>query len=102
MLESPTYAFGPFRLSPARRLVLRDGTPVPLTPRAFDILVMLVERRDRVVTKEELLEHVWQGAAVEEGSLTQQIFLLRKALEERGIDGHCIATIPRRGYRFVR
>jgi DNA-binding winged helix-turn-helix (wHTH) protein len=102
MLESPAYAFGPFRLIPSRRLVLRNGTPVPLTPKAFDTLVTLIERRDRVVSKEELLEHVWEGAAVEEGNLTQQIFLLRKALEEPGLDGRYIATIPRRGYRFVK
>lgn len=100
MLERPTYSFGPFRLLPAQRLLLRDGTPVPLTPKAFDILVTLIERRDRVLSKDELLEHVWPGVIVEEGNLVQQVFLLRKALNEPST-GRYIATVPRRGYRFV-
>jgi DNA-binding winged helix-turn-helix (wHTH) protein/tetratricopeptide (TPR) repeat protein/TolB-like protein len=101
MIETPGYAFGPFRLFPARRLLLRGETAVTLTPKAFDTLVALVERREHVVSREELLDHLWPGLAVEEGNLTQQVFLLRKALDDSGGGEAYIATVPRRGYRFV-
>ena len=64
------------------RLLLAGGTPVPLTSKAFDTLVILIENRDRVVTKDELLRSVWPDVEVEEGNLTQQVFLLRKALHD--------------------
>ena len=95
------YTFGPFLLDPARRLLVRDGQPIPLTPKAFDTLVTLVERRDRVTSKDELLQLVWPGVVVEEGNLSQQISHLRRALEDEGHDEHYIATVPKRGYRFV-
>jgi Tol biopolymer transport system component/DNA-binding winged helix-turn-helix (wHTH) protein len=98
---APAYAFGPYRLLSAKRVLLRDTTPVPLTPKAFETLLFLIEHRDQVVTKEELLRSVWTDVIVEEGNLTQQIFLLRKALDDSA-DGHgYIATVPRIGYRFV-
>ena len=102
MVDTPAYAFGSFRLFPSRRLLLRDGNPVNLTPKAFDALVVLVERRDRVVTREDLMEQLWPGAAVEDGNITQQVFLLRKALDESGTGEQYIATVPRHGYRFVK
>jgi DNA-binding winged helix-turn-helix (wHTH) protein/tetratricopeptide (TPR) repeat protein/TolB-like protein len=98
----PGYAFGPFRLMPARRTLVRHDTPVALTPKAFDTLVALVERRDRVVSREELLDLLWPGMAVEEANLTQQVFLLRKALDDSSGGEQYIATVPRRGYRFVK
>lgn len=84
-----------------KRLLLGDGTPVPLTSKAFDTLVVLIENRDRVVTKDELLRSVWPDVEVEEGNLTQQVFLLRKALGETAQQPHYIVTIPGHGYRFT-
>lgn len=74
---------------------------MPLTSKAFDILVLLVENRDRVVTKDELLRGVWSDTIVEEGNLTQQIFLIRKALGESAQQQRCIVTVPGHGYRFT-
>ena len=74
------YEFGPYRLEASTRRLLRSGTPVPLTPRAFDTLLVLVERRDRVVEKAELMQLVWADSFVEEANLSQTIFVLRKTL----------------------
>ena len=93
-----TYRFGPFLLSPDRRCPERDGVAVPLTPKAFDLLVALVRYRSRALSKDEILAMVWPRTQVEEGNLAQQILLLRKAL---AASGECVATIPRHGYRFV-
>ena len=83
------------------RLLLRDGRPVSLTPKAFDTLAALLERPGEVLGKEELLARVWPGAFVEEAILTQNIYTLRKALQEAGGSRTYIETIPRRGYRFA-
>jgi Tol biopolymer transport system component/DNA-binding winged helix-turn-helix (wHTH) protein len=84
-----------------RRLLWRDGSPVPLTAKTFDVLAFLVERPHRVVSKEEFFEHLWHGTTVLEASLVRQISLLRKALDQR-LDNHdYIVTIPGRGYEFV-
>jgi len=96
-----TARFGPFQLDSARRLLLRDGAPVALTPKAFDALVLLVERRERVVSKQELLAELWPHTAVEEATLSQHIFMVRRALGDSGSDARYVATIARRGYRFV-
>jgi DNA-binding winged helix-turn-helix (wHTH) protein len=90
------FLFGRHRLIPDRRALIVDGREIPVRSRPFDILVTLVERRDRVVSKDELLEQVWPGRIVEEGNLTVHIAGLRKLLGS-GI----IATMPGRGYRFV-
>src|SRR5207237_7504217 len=74
------YRFGAFRLDAAKRLLLRDGQPVPLTPRAFDTLLALLAHRDRVVEKDELMRLVWGDTVVEEANLTQNVFTLRKVL----------------------
>jgi TolB-like protein/DNA-binding winged helix-turn-helix (wHTH) protein/Flp pilus assembly protein TadD len=89
-------AFGSFDLRPAQRQLLIDGRAVPLGARAFDVLLALVERRDRVVSKDELLDLVWPNLVVEENNLSVQISALRKAL---GAD--VIATVTGRGYRFA-
>jgi len=95
------YEFGEFRLDAEGRLLFRQGKSVPLTPKAVDVLVVLVEARGSPVAKEDLLQKVWADATVEEGSLTSHISLLRKALGE-GSDGQqFIETLPKRGYRFV-
>ncbi|MBL6076861.1 helix-turn-helix transcriptional regulator [Belnapia sp. T18] len=90
------FAFGPFRLVPDRRTLAAEGREVPIRGRAFDLLLALVERRDRVVSKGDLMELVWPGRVVEEGNLTVHIAGLRKLLGS-GI----IATLSGRGYRFV-
>ncbi len=93
---SPALRFGPFELQARHRRLLRDGEPLPVGARAFDVLLALAERRDRIVTKAELMDLVWPGLVVEENNLQVQISSLRKLL---GSDA--IATIPGRGYRFT-
>src|SRR5215469_6644382 len=92
------YEFGPFRLEPAERKLLRDGGVVSLTPKVFDMLVMLVRNSGHLLEKDELTKSLWPDSFVEEGNLSNNIFGLRKAL---GNDHEYIETVPRRGYRFV-
>src|SRR3954470_2950206 len=99
--ESQSYEFGRFRLNVAERVLLREGELVPLTPKVFDILVTLVEHGGQVVSKDDLMKSVWPNTFVEEGNLTQNISLLRKALGETPGGVQFIETVPRRGYRFV-
>jgi len=99
--ESQSYEFGRFRLKTAERVLLREGELVPLTPKVFDILVTLVEHGGQVVAKDDLMKRVWPNTFVEEGNLTQNISLLRKALGESPGGVQFIETVPRRGYRFV-
>lgn len=94
------YEFGQFRLDPQERLLLRDGEPVPLTPKAFDMLLALVENSGRLLEKEELMRRLWPESFVEEGSLAQNVSLLRKALGESD-DQKFIKTVMRSGYRFI-
>ena len=95
------YEFGPFRLDPVKRLLLRGSVSVPLTQKAFDTLLVLVQNSERVVNKDELMRLVWPDTIVEENNLTQSISLLRKALGESRKDHRYIVTIQGRGYRFV-
>lgn len=95
------FAFGPFVLDRAKRALFRNGTPQALTPKTFDVLSFLIEHRERVVSKDELLKTLWPDAFIEESNLTQHIFLLRRALNGDAEGPEYIATIPRRGYRFV-
>jgi DNA-binding winged helix-turn-helix (wHTH) protein/TolB-like protein/tetratricopeptide (TPR) repeat protein len=97
--EAAVFAFGPFVLDRDRRLLARDGAVVTVTPKAFDLLVVLVERGGAAVSKDELMTALWPGTAVEESNLTFQISTLRKALGTEGAG--CIATLPGRGYQFV-
>jgi DNA-binding winged helix-turn-helix (wHTH) protein/TolB-like protein len=99
--ESHLYEFGRFRLDASERVLLRDSEFVPLTPKVFDILLALVERGGHVVEKEDLMKRVWPDTFVEEGNLTQNVSLLRKALGESPGGAQFIETIARRGYRFV-
>lgn len=95
------FEFGPYRLDVPTRRLLRGDEPVPLTPKAFDILLALIERRDRVVDKAELMGLVWPESFVEDANLTQTIFVLRKTLGADASGAHYIETVPRRGYRFA-
>ena len=88
--------FGRFTISEAERVLRADGRPVALGARAFDLLLVLAQRRERLVTKQELLDLVWPGLVVEEHNITAQISTLRKLL-----GAHAIATVPGRGYRFT-
>lgn len=97
----PTYEFGPFRLHASKKLLWRDGEPVPLAPKVLDTLLVLIQHRDRVVTKDELLERVWGRTVVEEGGLARNISVLRKALGEKPDEHAYIVTVPGKGYRFV-
>jgi DNA-binding winged helix-turn-helix (wHTH) protein/Tol biopolymer transport system component len=95
------FEFGQFRLDRTERFLFRDGVAVPLSPRLFDTLLVLVENRGQVVRKNDLMQKVWNDVAVEENNLTQSISALRKILGDN-VDGQkFIETIPKRGYRFV-
>ena len=98
MNRSPaTFEFGPFRLNADRRLLLRDGEPVALAPKALETLLALVEQPGRVITKDELLQRIWGDAVVEEGGLTRNISILRKVLGEKPDDHQYIVTVPGQG-----
>jgi len=98
----PAYQFDSFVLDSEKRLLLRDGIGVPMTPKAFDILLVLVQHSERVVTKEEMLQTVWSDSQfVEESNLTQNIYTLRHLLGEGENGQRFIQTVPRHGYRFV-
>jgi DNA-binding winged helix-turn-helix (wHTH) protein/TolB-like protein len=98
--DQKMWELGQFRLDPERRILWRDGKVVPLGPKVVHTLVVLVENNGQVVSREELLEKVWDGAAVEENGLTHNISVLRKALKTDPTAGATIETVPRRGYRF--
>ncbi len=95
------YEFGAYRLDAAERILLCEGRPVPLTPKAFETLLVLVERNGSVVERAELLEKVWRDTHVEEQNLTFNISVLRKTLGESSNGRQFIETVPRRGYRFT-
>jgi DNA-binding winged helix-turn-helix (wHTH) protein/TolB-like protein/Tfp pilus assembly protein PilF len=94
------YQFGPLCLDTAERCLFRDGLPVALTPKTFQVLLVLVESGGRTVDKDELINRVWAGSFVEEGNLKVTVSMLRKALGD-GTNGQYIETLPRRGYRFI-
>ena len=99
--EKLIFEFGPFSLDAAEHTLRRDGRKVPLRPKVFDILLVLVERRGRLVGKDELMQLVWAEQYVEEGNLNKTVSLLRLALGEGGDGGGYIETVPKRGFRFV-
>ena len=94
------YEFGSFRVDPAKQSLLNDGEPVPLTPKAFQLLLVLVRRYNEIVTKDELMKAVWPNTFVEETNLSRNIFALRKALGETE-QNRFIITVPGCGYRFA-
>jgi len=95
------YEFGPFRLDPQRRVLLCANEPVSLTPKAIETLIVLVQNRQRVVSKDELMKLLWPDSFVEESNLSQNIFLLRKALGDSTQERRYILTVPGRGYQFT-
>jgi Tol biopolymer transport system component/DNA-binding winged helix-turn-helix (wHTH) protein len=96
------YEFGPFQLDPAEKVLRREGVPVPLTPKAFETLLALVEKSGRVVEKSVLMSRVWPDAFVEEQNLAFNISVLRKTLGSETDGGAYIETVPKRGYRFTQ
>lgn len=95
------YEFGPFRLIPSERQLLRDNETVPLTPKSFDLLVVLVENSGHLVEKDELLKRIWPNSFVEEANLSVNMSALRRGLGEGPDDHQYVETVPRHGYRFV-
>jgi Tol biopolymer transport system component/DNA-binding winged helix-turn-helix (wHTH) protein len=95
------YAFGPFVVDPVKRTLSREDRLVPITSKTFDVLVVLLEHRDHIVRKDELLNRVWPDTAVNENNLARQISSLRRALGQRPDQHDFVVTIPGHGYRFV-
>jgi len=96
-VKAVVYEFGPFRLEPSERQLRRDGRVVPLTPKAFDTLRLLVERAGRAIAKDELMAAVWPGTHVSDATLAQNVFSIRRALGDAG----AIETVPKFGYRLA-
>ncbi len=99
--EPQAYAFGPFRLLPGERILRRGNQLLPLPPKAFETLLLLVRNPGHLMRKEELMTALWPDSFVEEGSLASKISLLRQVLEEAGAAGAYIQTVPKQGYRFL-
>lgn len=95
------YEFGAFRLDPVERVLARDGERIPLTPKAFETLLVLVQHSGRVLTKDQLIKTVWPDSFVEENNLTQHISTLRRALGQDTTEQEYIETVPKQGYRFI-
>ena len=95
------YYFGSFCLDQAEQQLLRDGRPVRLSPKAFQVLLVLIQNNGCLVTKDRLLEEVWPDVFVEEANLSVNIAGLRKVLDDGSADRQWIETVPKRGYRFV-
>jgi len=100
-LPRPRYRFGEFVVSPGRRLLLRAGTEVPIIPRYFDLLVLLIERRHEAVHRREIVDRVWADVVVSDGALSQAVRTLRRALGDDPRESRYIRTVARHGYRFV-
>jgi DNA-binding winged helix-turn-helix (wHTH) protein/tetratricopeptide (TPR) repeat protein len=95
------YEFGPFRVDPEKQILLRDNQPVAVTPKTFETLLVLVRHSREVVSKDELMKELWPDSFVEEANLSQNIFMLRKALGDSPEERRYIVTLPGKGYRFA-
>jgi len=95
------YEFGPFRLDPAERLLLRNNQAVPLAPKAFDTLLLLIENSGHLLTKNELMKRLWPETFVEEVNLAQNISAIRRALDDKSGGAQYIETVAKVGYRFT-
>lgn len=100
-MERIFYEFGPFRVDARERLLWRDGKVVPLTPKVFNTLLVLLQSPGRILTKEELMQRVWPDTAVEESNLARNVSTLRRSLGQQRDEHPFIETIPWRGYRFT-
>src|ERR1043165_1743979 len=100
-MQSLRYLFEDYALDADRRELRRRGAPVPVEPQVFDLLAYLVRHRDRVVTKDDLLNAVWNGRIVSESALTPRLNAARSALDDSGEEQRLIRTLRGRGIRFV-
>lgn len=101
-VDSPLlYEFGEFRVDPEKQLLLRAGRPIAVTPKVFETLLILLRHHHEIVTKDDLMRQLWPDSFVEESNLSQNIFMLRKALGDTPEDRRHIITVPGRGYRFA-
>src|SRR5215218_5622313 len=96
-----TFRFEDFALDPNRRELRREGSVIDVEPQVFDLICYLVRERERVVTKNELLDEIWNGRVVSESTLTTRINAARRALSDSGNQQRLIRTILRKGFRFV-
>jgi DNA-binding winged helix-turn-helix (wHTH) protein/TolB-like protein/Tfp pilus assembly protein PilF len=96
-----SYEFGPFVLDIIQHALLKEGKPVPLTPKTYDTLLVLVQNSGRMLPKDELMKALWPHSFVEESNLTQQVSMIRRALGESPSDPRYVVTVPGRGYRFI-
>ena len=101
MPDALIYTFGPYRLDVSLSRLERDGAPVPLPPKAFDLLLLLARNTHRILSKQELMATLWPDSFVEEANLTQHVYTLRKALGDQADGRPYIDTVPRRGYRLA-
>src|SRR5271157_2327195 len=99
--EPEAYAFGPFRLVPGERILSRGDQVLPLPPKAFETLLLLVRNPGHLMRKEDLMTALWPDSFVEEVSLASKISLLRKVLEEAASASAYVQTVPKQGYRFL-
>ena len=95
------FRFGDFEIDAARQELRQAGAPVHIEPQVFDLLVYLVQHRDRIVSKDELIETIWHGRAISEAALSSRISAARRALGDNGNDQTLIRTLHKRGFRFV-
>ena len=100
-MATPRFRFGPFLVSPAHRTVRRDDADVPLIPRYFDLLVLLLAERHRVVERQEIFDRVWTDVVVSDGALSQAIRTIRRSLGDDPRAPRFIRTVSRHGYQFV-
>src|SRR5712692_9192010 len=101
LLNQHYYRFGEFTVDAGQKVLLREDKPLPLPPKLFDTLLILVEHSGRIVKKEELMNRLWPDTFVEEANLTSNIQQLRKSLGDNARQPHFIETVARRGYRFI-
>src|SRR3984893_14484343 len=95
------YRFGEFTVDTDQKVLLRQGAPLPTTPKVYDTLLILLDNSGRIVAKEELMSRLWPDSFVEESNLTFNIQQLRKALGDNARQPRFIETVARRGYRFI-
>ncbi|HWY54651.1 MAG TPA: winged helix-turn-helix domain-containing protein [Terriglobales bacterium] len=98
--KAQLYEFHPFLLDTIQHVLLKAGRPVALSPKTYDMLLLLVQNSGRMLSKEELMKSLWPDSFVEESNLTQQVSMIRRALGDSPGDPHFIVTVPGRGYRF--
>lgn len=101
MRNDVSYEFGRFQLLPSEQQLLRDGSPVPLTNKAFETLRVLISKNGHLVEKSELMSEVWKDSFIEEGNLAVTISMIRKALGDTRKQSKYIQTVVKRGYRFI-